>query len=170
MWKQKLGSSGTYHKLIEVFERAGYESYADSVRRTVHDNEIDYEINNDEYSRLMLPQTNTDPLFPPLSQPLTYPALIPLNSSPQLTPHQPSPEEHYVLINSAIAEKLPEGEQILYNGTRRWVNFCRYKLAHYDRSLWLFIGPMCHFNYTLSWDIYTQVVRFIIKMCWTLIV
>ena len=33
MWKRKLGSNGTYNKLIEVFERAGYKSYADSVIR-----------------------------------------------------------------------------------------------------------------------------------------
>ena len=31
MWKRKLGSSGTYNKLIKVFERAGYKSYADNV-------------------------------------------------------------------------------------------------------------------------------------------
>lgn len=33
MWKRKLGSGGTYNKLIEVFELAGYKSYAESVIR-----------------------------------------------------------------------------------------------------------------------------------------
>ena len=31
-WKQKLGSSATYNNLIGVFERAGYQGYADVVR------------------------------------------------------------------------------------------------------------------------------------------
>ena len=31
-WKQKLGSSATYSNLIGLFERAGYQNYADTVR------------------------------------------------------------------------------------------------------------------------------------------
>ena len=31
-WKQKLGSNATYNNLIGVFERAGYQGYADTVR------------------------------------------------------------------------------------------------------------------------------------------
>ena len=31
MWKQKLGSTATYSNLIGVFERAGYQGYADTV-------------------------------------------------------------------------------------------------------------------------------------------
>ena len=34
-WKQKLGSKATYGNLIGVFERAGYQGYADTVRRIV---------------------------------------------------------------------------------------------------------------------------------------
>ena len=34
-WKQKLGSKATYGNLIGVFERAGYQGYADSVRSIV---------------------------------------------------------------------------------------------------------------------------------------
>ena len=32
IWKQRLGSSVTYSNLIGVFERAGYQGYADTVR------------------------------------------------------------------------------------------------------------------------------------------
>ena len=130
IWKRKLGSSGTYNKLIEIFERAGYESYADSVRR------IDREINNDGCSLLMLSQPNMYQQFKspsqdegdsPLPQPLTYPPLIPLNPSSELTPLQLSPEEQYVLINQATAEKLPEGEQEVIP----WMNFYhRKRKAH----------------------------------------
>ena len=31
-WKEKQGSETTYRKLIKIFERAGYELYADDVR------------------------------------------------------------------------------------------------------------------------------------------
>ena len=31
-WKQKRGSSATYGKLINVFEQAGYQGYAEMVR------------------------------------------------------------------------------------------------------------------------------------------
>ena len=31
-WKQKLGSSATYSNLSGVFERAGYQGYAEVVR------------------------------------------------------------------------------------------------------------------------------------------
>ena len=121
MWKQKLGSSGTYNKLIEVFEHAGYKGYADSIRKIVLDI---HETNNDECLQLMLSQPNKplshDEEDPPLSQPLTYPSLEPLNPSPQLIPLQLSPEEHYVLINEVTAEKLPEGEQ---EGIP-WMNCC----------------------------------------------
>ena len=34
-WKQRLGSSATYNNLIGVFERAGYQDYADTVRRVI---------------------------------------------------------------------------------------------------------------------------------------
>ena len=32
-WKQKLGSNATYNNLIDVFERAGYQDYADQIRK-----------------------------------------------------------------------------------------------------------------------------------------
>lgn len=32
-WKQRLGSKATYNKLIGVFECAGYQGYADTVRQ-----------------------------------------------------------------------------------------------------------------------------------------
>ena len=40
MWKRKLGSGGTYNKLIKVFESAGYKSYADSVRSLLENESV----------------------------------------------------------------------------------------------------------------------------------
>ena len=34
-WKQKFGSTATYSNLIGVFERAGYQGYADTVRKVL---------------------------------------------------------------------------------------------------------------------------------------
>ena len=34
-WKQKLGSTATYSNLIGVFERAGYQGYADTVHKVL---------------------------------------------------------------------------------------------------------------------------------------
>lgn len=33
IWKQKHGSSATYKNLFHVFQRAGYQNYADKVRK-----------------------------------------------------------------------------------------------------------------------------------------
>ena len=111
MWKEKLGSGGTYKKLLEVFKRAGYETYADNVRRTVQDGDIAVLFQTETYPFLK-PQSD-DEDDPALSQPLSYPSLKPLCPSPQFTPIQLSPQDYYVLINPAIAENLPEGENIL---------------------------------------------------------
>ena len=32
-WKQQLGDTATYNNLIRVFELAGYQGYADTVRK-----------------------------------------------------------------------------------------------------------------------------------------
>jgi hypothetical protein len=45
MWKRKLGSSGTYNKLIEIFECAGFKSYADSVIRIMSESLGEIEMN-----------------------------------------------------------------------------------------------------------------------------
>jgi hypothetical protein len=35
VWKQKHGSSATYHHLFHVFKHAGYEDYAEKVRQII---------------------------------------------------------------------------------------------------------------------------------------
>ena len=35
IWKQRRGSEATYCNLINVFERAGHQDYADTIRRLV---------------------------------------------------------------------------------------------------------------------------------------
>ena len=104
IWKQKLGSSATYNKLIRVFEHAGYKNYADNVRKivTVYRNS-----ETDDSS------TSSEESFP-LPQPQTYPLLKSLNppspTDTELPSHEP---ETYLLIDPAVAESLPEGENIL---------------------------------------------------------
>ena len=50
MWKRKLGSSGTYNKLIEVFERAGYKSYADNVVKVMSESLGEIEMSIGKYN------------------------------------------------------------------------------------------------------------------------
>ena len=50
MWKRRLGSSGTYNKLIEVFERAGYKNYADSVIRIMSESLGEIEMSIGKFS------------------------------------------------------------------------------------------------------------------------
>ena len=37
IWKQKIGSMATYNKLIHIFERAGYQDYAEKVKMIAQD-------------------------------------------------------------------------------------------------------------------------------------
>ena len=50
MWKRKLGSSGTYNKLIEVFEHAGYKTYADSIIRIMSESLGEIEMSIGKFS------------------------------------------------------------------------------------------------------------------------
>lgn len=62
-WKQKFGCNATYNKLSGVFERAGYQQYADTVRKLVQP----------QYSDEDDSSCDEDPF--PLPQPLSYPNL-----------------------------------------------------------------------------------------------
>jgi hypothetical protein len=50
MWKVRLGCSGTYNKLIKIFERAGYKSYAGSVIRIVSESLGEIQLNIGKFS------------------------------------------------------------------------------------------------------------------------
>lgn len=96
MWKQKLGSHATYRKLINAFESAGYNAYAEIVRNIVCHNESEMDDLND-YAE-------------PLSQPETYPYPKP---GPPLSPklsHKFSSCDEFLQVNRATAQRLPEGE------------------------------------------------------------
>ena len=41
MWEQKNGDNATYNNLIRVFERAGYQLFADKVKRLATERKID---------------------------------------------------------------------------------------------------------------------------------
>ena len=58
-WKQRNGSKATYSKLIRIFERAGYQNYADEVRKIAQasDNETDDSSGSGEQSPIEQPQT-----------------------------------------------------------------------------------------------------------------
>lgn len=67
-WKQKLGSSATYNNLIGVFERAGYKSYADTVRDIMKNVQTDTD-NSNRNTRNQTPDPEQPlaqlPVFPP---------------------------------------------------------------------------------------------------------
>ena len=97
MWKQRLGSEATYRRLINVFERAGFQNCAEIVRSIVceEESEIDDSSDYDE----------------PILQPETYPK-VQLNppKAPKLSRHVSSCDE-YLLINPAThTNNLPKGE------------------------------------------------------------
>ena len=97
MWKQRLSSEATYQKLINVFERAGYCTYADIVRNTVCDAESEMDDFSD-YEE-------------PIPQPETYPHLkICPPSPPKLSSRKRSTLDEYLLVNPTTARGLPEGE------------------------------------------------------------
>ena len=103
MWKQRLGSDGTYQKLIDIFEHAGYDSYADVVRKIACsiDSEVQREI-DDDFS-------NCNEF---LSQPETYPhhkSNISLPNNLSMT----SSSEEYVQVNSTAARNLPQGKSLI---------------------------------------------------------
>ena len=54
MWKTKLGSSGTYIKLIEVLESAGYITYADNVRKIVLESHREIEAYTGRFSYIII--------------------------------------------------------------------------------------------------------------------
>ena len=94
-WKEKLGKSATYNKLISSFEAAGYKNYADNIKRMFGgDDETDNSSDDESF---------------PSPQPPTYPVQIikPLSSTPE-----PSMSvcEPFYLIDSDTAKRLPKGE------------------------------------------------------------
>ena len=101
-WKNKVGSSGTYQKLSEIFECAGYKNYADSVRRSIQDSKI--ETSDNERSLLSVSQPETYPVFKSANLP-----------QPSIELSETSHCEQVLLVKSADETKnLPEGED-LYN-------------------------------------------------------
>ena len=106
MWKQRLGSSATYQKLIDIFECADYYALAESVRNIILcdiDSEMDDSSDYDE----------------PMPQPATYPhrRLSLLSSiSPKFSSCELSTYAEYLLIDQATAKDLPEGENCIKLG------------------------------------------------------
>ena len=94
MWKQRLGSEATYQKLIDVFERASYHTYAEIVRNIVCNTESETDDSHDD---------------DPVSQPATYPPLKPSPlSSTKCSQRKLSTCDEYLLVNPAIAQRLPK--------------------------------------------------------------
>ena len=97
IWKQRLGSDATYQKLINVFERAGYRTYAEIVRNTVCDDESD----SSDYDE-------------PIPQPEAYPQLkVNPPPSPKPSPRRFSSCDEYLHIDSVTAMDLPKGETLV---------------------------------------------------------
>ena len=99
-WKQRLGSDATYHKLMDIFERAGYRTYAEIVRNIVCDTESEVDDSSDYDD--------------PIPQPETYPFHKPSPpSSPKLSQHKISSCDEYLLVNPNTAQGLTEGENCI---------------------------------------------------------
>ena len=93
MWKEKLGSNATYQELINVFESAGYHTYANIVRCCI-------ESEMDDFNDYTVHLSQRDPYpHPKLSLP-----------SPELSTRKFSLYDEFVQINPAAAQDLPEGE------------------------------------------------------------
>ena len=98
IWKQRLGSRGTYCELISIFERTRFHDYADNVKRIMHVSEN----KADDFSG--------DFLFPS-PQPQTYPHHEPCcpPESSQLSSHKVSEWEEYMHIDSQTGEYVHKG-------------------------------------------------------------
>ena len=100
MWKQRLGSDATYQKLINVFECAGYRTYAEIVRNTLCDDESDSSDDSD-YNE-------------PIPQPEAYPQFkVNPPPSPKPSPRRFSSCDEYLHIDSVTAMDLPKGETLV---------------------------------------------------------
>ena len=88
MWKERTGSKATYSKLIKIFERAGYQSIADNVRRIAQVSDSE----SDDSSGSGDEQT-------PLEQPSTYPSSQQQQVLSQRSPAVPKPTEMFVIID-----------------------------------------------------------------------
>lgn len=80
-WKQNLGSNATYNNLIGVFKRAGYQEFADTVRKLVPQiscHLTDYFTDDKLFAAL-------PPSPPPLPQLPVFPEPEPVSSLPLTT-------------------------------------------------------------------------------------
>ena len=77
-WKQKLGSNATYSNLIVVFERAGCQEYADTVRRLLLQSSVDKAEKSAISPTLSACASESLPQFPQLP---TFPEPEPISSS-----------------------------------------------------------------------------------------
>ena len=93
IWKQRLGSSATYKKLIGIFESSGYSSYADEVRKIagVEDDESNESSDDDE--TVIQHQT-----YPPVKR----------HMSLDIPSPAPTSQERFILIKPDAAQHLPK--------------------------------------------------------------
>ena len=87
MWKQRTGSKATYSRLIKIFERAGYQNYADKVSQLACLSDTESEDSSGSGEE----QTQQE-------QPPTYPS----SQQQQVLTHQPvTPKstETYVIVD-----------------------------------------------------------------------
>lgn len=99
IWKEKLGKSATYNKLISIFEAADHKDYADYIREMFggHDDTND---------------SSDDERFPP--QPSPYPDQLDQSLSQAYYASSPEPLSSSIVMYDAIdsdtTKMLPEGE------------------------------------------------------------
>ena len=96
VWKQKLGSDATYQRLMNIFERAGFQNCAEIIRSLVCEDESE-EDDSSDYDE-------------PIPQPETYPNVQPTPRPSLNLSRCVSSCDEYSLINPAAANNLPKGE------------------------------------------------------------
>ena len=109
IWKQRLGSEATYQRLMNVFERADFQIFAEIVRSIICEDESEADDSSD-YDE-------------PIPQPETYPNIQVNPPSSTKLSRRISSFDEFLLINPATANDVPKGE------------YCFFSKLHIDNQL-----------------------------------
>ena len=103
IWKRRLGSEATYQRLMNVFERADFQNYAEIIRSIVCEDESEVD------------DSSSSDYDEPIPQPETYPNV---QSNPPPSPKLSrctSSCDEFLLINPATANNFPKGEYSVFS-------------------------------------------------------
>lgn len=103
-WKQKLGSNATYNKLICAFEQAGYQEYADAIRKLVLQISVNKTDNStDEKLFPTLPECVSQPQLPIFPEPAELAQTITLSSATAVFIEEEYQKGQYIVFGTGRA-------------------------------------------------------------------